>query len=145
MLCLPYRERAKLLNLNLGAGFLEGSLQGLSLCLGDFLLYGNGGLVHQLLGLFQTKTGILLDSLDDLELSLASAGENHIEFGLLGGSGGTFAGGCGSGYCNSSGCGLNTIFFLQDLSEFLDIFDGEVNEFLCEFFNVCHNCKILNC
>ena len=100
-----------LLEFNLGAGFLEGSLEGLGLSLGDFLLNGNG-------------TGILLDSLDDLELSLASAGEDHIEFGLLGGTGSFGGTSGGSGNCNGCSSGLNTIFFLQDLSEFLDIFDG---------------------
>ena len=141
---LPSREQANLLEFNLGAGFLEGSLEGLGLSLGDFLLNGNGGLVNQFLGLFQTKTGILLNGLDDLELSLTSAGEDHVELSLLGGTG-SFAGGGGSGNCNCCSSGLNTIFFLQDLSEFLDIFDGEVYKFLSEFLNVCHNCKFLNC
>ena len=142
---LPYREQVNLLEFNLGAGFLEGSLEGLGLSLGDFLLNGNGGLVHQFLGLFQTKTGILLNGLDDLELSLTSAGEDHIEFGLLSGAGSFGGTSGGSGNCNGCSSGLNTIFFLQDLSEFLDIFDGEVHEFLGEFLNVCHNCKFLNC
>ncbi len=105
---LPSRERLKLFYLNLGAGFLEGSLQGLGLSLGDLLLDSDGSLVYQFLGLFQTQTGILLNSLDDLELSLASAGEDHVEFSLLGGSS-SFGGG-GSGNCNGCSSGLNTIF-----------------------------------
>ena len=142
---LPSGEQVNLLEFNLGTGFLKGSLQGLGLSLGNFLLDGNGSLVNEFLGLFQTQTGVLLDSLDDLELSLASAGEDHIEFGLLGGTGGFASTSGGSGNCNGCSSGLNTIFFLQDLSEFLDIFDGEVHKFLSEFLNVCHNCKFLNC
>ena len=141
---LPSRERLKLFYLNLGAGFLEGSLQGLGLSLGNFLLDGHGSLVNEFLGLFQTQTGVLLNSLDDLELSLASAGEDNIEFGLLCRTC-CLSCCCGSCYCNCCCSGLDTIFFLQDLSEFLDIFDGEVYKFLSEFLYVCHNCKFLNC
>ena len=136
-------ERRNLLEFNLGAGFLEGSLEGLSLSLGDFLLNGNGSLVNQFLGLFQTKTGALLNGLDDLELSLTSAGEDHIEFGLLSGTGSFGGTSSRSGNCNGCSSGLNTIFFLQDLSEFLDIFHRKVNQLFCANFNICPSRKYL--
>ena len=121
---LPSREQANLLEFNLGAGFLEGSLEGLSLSLGNLLLDGHGSLVNEFLSLFQAKTCAFLNSLDDLELSLAGAGEDNVEFGLLSGTGSFGGTSGGSGNCNGCSSGLNTIFFLQDLSEFLDIFDG---------------------
>ena len=42
VMVLPSRERAKLFYFYLGTGFLEGSLQGLGLSLGDLLLNSDG-------------------------------------------------------------------------------------------------------
>ena len=63
----PFRE--ELLQLHLGADFLDLLLQLLSLVLGDTLLDSLGGGLYQSLGLSQAQAGDLTDSLDDLDLS----------------------------------------------------------------------------
>ena len=40
-------------------------------------------------------------------------------------------------YCSC--CRLDTIFFLQDLSEFLNIFNRESYQLFCKGFYICHN------
>ena len=90
-----------------------------------FLLYGSGNFVNELLGLFQTQTGNLLNDLYDLELSLSGGGEDNVELSLLSLSGCSAC--CGRGFCYCScGCRLDAIFFLEYLCEFLNLFNCEV-------------------
>ena len=131
------REGAKLLNLDLCAGFLEGSLKLLSLGLGDLLLNSLGSTVHKILCFLKSETKGFLDDLDHLELGLTCAGEDHVELSLLCGS--SVCGCGGACYCNSGCCGLDTIFFLEDLSKFLNVFDSQVYQLFCKCFYICHN------
>ena len=132
------REGAKLLNLDLCSGFLEGSLELLSLSLGDFLLNSLGSTVNKILGFLKSETESFLDDLDHLKLGLTGAGKDNVELSLLCRS--CFCGCCGACYCYCSGCGLDTIFFLEDLSKFLNVFDSQVYQLFCKCFYICHNC-----
>src|SRR5690606_8250537 len=65
------------------AVLLEGLLELLRVLLGDALLDGLGGPVHQVLGLLQAQTGRLADDLDDLDLLVARGLEDDVEGRLL--------------------------------------------------------------
>ena len=81
----------KLLNLNSCACLGEGSLNLLSLILGNAFLNGLGSALDQILSVLQTQTGQLADSLDNVELLSAEACENDVELGLLLSSGSSSA------------------------------------------------------
>ena len=133
---IPQGE-AGLFNLNVGACLFEGSLQLLSFGLGDLLLDGSRGSVNKVLGFLQSETEGFLDSLDNLKLGLASGGEDNVEFGLLCRSG---LSGCNrAGNCDCSCCRLDTILFLENLSEFLNVFYRKVYQLFCKCFYICHN------
>src|SRR4051794_9439265 len=74
---------ATLLDLDGGAGLLELGLELLGVVLLEALLDGPGGLVDERLGLLEAEAGGGADDLDDLDLLLAGAGEDHVERGLL--------------------------------------------------------------
>ena len=133
---IPQGE-AGLFNLNFGACLFEGSLQLLSFRLGDLLLHSRRSSVNKILGFLQSKTEGFLDSLDDLQLGLASGGEDNVEFSLL--SRGGLGGNSGSSDRDSGGGGLDTILILKNLSEFLNVFHGKVNQLFRKCFYICHN------
>ncbi len=133
---IPQGE-AGLFNLNFGACLFEGSLQLLSFCLGDLLLYLSRGSVNKVLGFLQSETEGFLDGLDDLQLRLTGGGEDNVEFGLLSRS--SLSGCSGAGNCDCSCCRLDTILFLENLSEFLNVFYRKVNQLFCKCFYICHN------
>ena len=60
---MPFRD--KLLDLGLGAGFLQLGNQLLGIFLGDGFLQGLGAVVHQILGILQAQAGSGTDNLDD--------------------------------------------------------------------------------
>src|SRR5690242_21310822 len=90
-----------LLDLDGGAGALEGLGGLLGGVLGDLLENGLRGAVHEVLGLLQTQGGQLTHDLDDLDLLVAGAGEDDVELVLLllgrGSSAGGTRGGNGDG------------------------------------------------
>ena len=114
-----------LLNLNLCTSLFEGFLQCISLVLGDAFLNGLGSTVNELFGLFKTKGCEILDSLHNGELlgHVRNTLQDDVERGLLLGSGGTTSGGT-SGDCDSGSGGLDTVFLLQEVSEFFYFFNG---------------------
>ena len=65
------------------ADFLELSLDGLSLVLGNSFLKGSGSAVNQSLCFLQAKTCELADNLDDLDLLCASSSKDNVELSLL--------------------------------------------------------------
>ena len=130
------KEELLLLKFNLSTSLFEFSLEGLSVSLGDFLLDSGGSLVDDLLSLFETETGVLLDGLDDLELSGASALEDDVELSLLcGGSSSTCS---GSGYSDSCSGGLNAVLLFEDVSEFVDFLYSKIDELFSERLDICH-------
>ena len=129
---------AGLLNLDFCTGLLESCLELLSLSLGNFFLQSCGSLVNDFLGLLKSESKSLLDGLDDLKLSLSGAGENNVEFGLLLLLLSSCSS-CGASYCYCSGCRLDTIFFLENLCKFLNVFYSKVYQLFCKCFYVCHD------
>ena len=78
---MPFRD--KLLDLGLGAGFLQLGNQLLGIFLGDGFLQGLGAVVHQILGVLQAQAGSGTDNLDNAQLGSASFLQDDIELGLL--------------------------------------------------------------
>src|SRR5258706_11995584 len=85
-----YREARSghgLLDLDRRALLLELGLHVRGLGLGDLVLQGLGGAVHQVLRLLEAQTGQLAHHLDHLDLLVAGAHEDHVELRLLLGDG----------------------------------------------------------
>ena len=124
-----------LLDLDFGAGLLEGFLQALSLILRDTFLDGLGGVVDEFLGLLETQAGHVLNGLHDTKLLglIGNTLQDDVERGLLLGSGGSTTGG-GSGDCNGSSGGLDAVFLLQEVTKFFNFFNGKVNQFFSNSF-----------
>ncbi len=131
-------KRSVLLELDNSANSLKGLLESLSLSLRKLLLNGARSAINEFLGLLKTKTTSLLNSLNDLELLSTCLLEDNVEVGLLLNSS-SFT--CARSSSNSNSCSsrLNTILFLQNLCEFVYFLNGEVNQLLCENFQICHN------
>src|SRR5262245_55948631 len=79
----PWRTREVLLDLDGGAGALEGLGGLLSGVLGDLLQDRLRGTVDQVLGLLEAQGGELAHDLDDLDLLVAGTGEDDVELVLL--------------------------------------------------------------
>src|SRR5437763_102009 len=73
----------KLLDLHLGARFLELLLNRRGFVLVDAFLDGLRRAIHQVLGFFQAQAGDFADRLDDVDLVAADIGEHDGEFRLL--------------------------------------------------------------
>src|SRR5947208_2578382 len=87
----PGRNAVRLLEVGLGAGFLELLLGGLGVGLGNAFLDGLRSAVDEVLGFLQAQAGQLADRLDDLHLVGADLGQHDREFGLLFGDGSSSA------------------------------------------------------
>src|SRR5208283_2635468 len=72
-----------LLDLDLGARFLELFLDARGLVLADAFLDGLGRAVNQVLGFLEAKAGDFANCLDDVDLVAADVSENNGEFRLL--------------------------------------------------------------
>ena len=106
----------RLLDLDLRASLFELLLEVLGILLGHALLQSLRSGLDESLGLGQTQTGDLADSLDDLDLgSSVETGEDDVELGLLLGSGSSSAG-SGSGH----GGGGHAELQLADTSDILN-------------------------
>ena len=137
LFCSRSVGEGKLFNLDLCTSLFEGSLERLSFSLGYFLFQSCRSLVNEVLGFLQSETEGFLDGLDDLQLRLTGGGEDNVEFGLLSRS--SLSGCSGAGNCDCSCCRLDTILFLENLSEFLNVFYRKVNQLFCKCFYICHN------
>ena len=92
----------RLLDLDLRASLFELLLEVLGILLGHALLQSLRSGLDESLGLGQTQTSDLADSLDDLDLgSSVETGEDDVELGLLLGSGGSTAGSGSSPWTSS--------------------------------------------
>ena len=133
----PSVIKPELLELNNSSSLLDSLLQVLSLCLRETLLDSRRCTVNEFLSFLQTKATSLLNGLYNLKLCSACLFQDYIERVLLSSSLCTCSSRSGS---NSNSCGswLNTILVLEDLSEFIYFLYGEVHEFLCDSFNICH-------
>ena len=96
---------------------------------GNALFNCFGSAINQILGLFQTQAGDILNGFNYLQLSLACVGENHVERGLLSSSGSTTFSGS-SGNSNSSSSGLNSVFVFQNTSKFVYFLNCQVYQLL---------------
>ena len=90
----------KLLDLGLGASFLQLGNQLLGVFLGDSFLQGLGAVVNQILSVLQAQAGSSTDNLDNAQLGSASVLQDDVELGLL------FDFLSSSGSSNSSGSGI---------------------------------------
>src|SRR5699024_7626858 len=114
-----------LLQLDLGASFLQLGLQSLGVLLGSALLQSLGSALDSSLGLSQAQTGDLTDNLDDLDLgSGIKAGQDHVKLGLLLSSGSSSA---SSGSSHSGGG--NTKLLLQSVNQLAQLQDGQSLDF----------------
>ena len=116
-----------LLELYLSAYLFEGFLESLSGSFVNAFLNGSRSSVYDVFSLFQTKTGLLLNGLNNLELVSTCALENYVERSLLLCSSSFAASSRSSSYSNCSSSGLNSVLLFEDSSEFIYFLNGKVN------------------
>src|SRR5690242_1422548 len=117
-----------LLDLDGGAGALEGLGGLLGGVLGDLLENGLRGAVHEVLGLLQTQRGQLAHDLDDLDLLVAGGGEDDVELVLLLDGLGRGARGAGGGHGRDRGGGGDVELLLERLHELGELDEGHALE-----------------
>ena len=117
-----------LLEFYLSAYLFESFLQSLSSCFVNALFYVRRSSVNDVLSLFQAKTGLLFNGLNNLELVSTCALQNYIERGLLLNSLSSSTT-CSRTSSNSNSCssGLNSVLLFEDSSEFIYFLNGKVN------------------
>src|SRR5687767_9218800 len=113
-----------LLDLDLGAGFLELLLEGLGVGLADAFLDGLRRAVHQVLGLLQAQARDFAHGLDRVHLVLAGGDEDDRELGLLLDRGGTAGSRRGDG--DRRGGGGNAELLFHVLDELRELEDAHV-------------------
>ena len=123
---MPFRD--KLLDLGLGAGFLQLGNQLLGVFLGDGFLQGLGAVVNQILSVLQAQAGSGTDNLDNAQLGSASALQDNVELGLLL----NLSNSAGSGSGNSSSSGGNAENILQGVNQLGQLQNGQALNFLNE-------------
>ena len=101
--------RPELLQLGLGASFLQLGNQLLCIFLGDSFLQGLGAVVNQILSVLQAQAGSGTDNLDDVQLGSTGVLQDDVELGLLL----NLSSSTGSGSGNGSSSGGNTENFLR--------------------------------
>jgi len=121
-----------LFQLNFCTSLFEVLLEILCLCLAETFFEDAGSTVNHFFGFLQTQTGKLFNELNYLQFSCTCALKNYVKRGLLlsGGSTGSRTG----SNCYGSSSGFDTILVLEDLSEFVYFFYGQVNQLLCKSF-----------
>lgn len=91
-----------------------------------------GCTVNEFFSFFKTKTGEFFHQFNNSEFRSAGSFEDYVERRFFFNSGT-----CGSRTCSNSNCsssGFDTVFFFEDLSEFVNFFNGEVYELFCKSF-----------
>ncbi len=114
------------------AYFLELSCHSFSFCLGEAFLNGVGSAVNEFLSFLETETGELLNELNHFEFLSTSGFEDYIERSLFLNSCTCSGGTCCNSYSSSGG--FDTVFVLEDLSEFVNFLNGEVYELFSKSF-----------
>ena len=116
-----------LLEFYLSAYLFESFLESLSGSFVNALFYVSGSSVNDVLSLFQAETGLLFNSLYNLELVSASGFENYVERGFLLSclSSSTTCSRSSNSYCSCSR--LNAILLFEDSSEFIYFLNSKVN------------------
>ena len=135
---MPFRD--KLLDLGLGAGFLQLGNQLLGVFLGDGFLQGLGAVVNQILSVLQAQAGSGTDNLDNAQLGSAGALQDNVELGLLL----DLSSSAGNGSGNSSSSGGNAENILQGVNQLGQLQNGQALNFLNESSDLfTSNCNIL--
>ena len=116
-----------LLEFYLSAYLFESFLESLSGSFVNALFYVSRSSVNDVLSLFQAETGLLFNSLYNLELVSASGFQNYVEGGLLLCclSSCTTSSRSSNSYCSSSR--LNSVLLFEDSSEFIYFLNSKVN------------------
>ena len=139
--CVDYE--AILFELNLSTSFFELFLEAFGVSLSKTFLNNRRSAVYEFLSFLEAKAGELFHELNYCELACAGVLKNYVERRLFFFSGGTGSGaGC---YCYSCSCGFDTILVFEDLSEFVNFFNGKVYQLFCKSFEICHCCIVLIC
>src|SRR5699024_9538501 len=115
------KRRDNLLDLGLGASFLQLGNQLLGIFLGDGFLQGLGAVVNQILSVLQAQAGSGTDNLDNAQLGSAGVLQDNVELGLLF----NFSSSGSSGSSNSSGSGGNAENFFQGVNQFGQLQNGQ--------------------
>src|SRR5690606_21731792 len=129
-------RKAKLLELDLGAGSFQLGLEVFGLGLGNAFLDGLRSSLDQVLGFLEPEAGDAADFLDDVDLLGTGIGEDHVELGLLFGSG-SRSGTASSGDGHGSGGGNAPLLF-QELGELGSFQDGQGRQLVNELFEISH-------
>ena len=116
-----------LLQFYLSTYLFESFLQSLCSCFVNAFLNVSRSSVYDVLSLFQAKTGLLLNGLNNLELVSTCALQNNVERGLLLCCLSSCTTCSRSSNCNSCSSRLNTILLFQDGCEFIYFLNGKVN------------------
>ena len=116
-----------LLEFYLSAYLFESFLQSLSGSFVNAFLNVSRSSVYDVLSLFQAKTGLLFNGLNNLELVSTCALQNYIERGFLLYSLSSSTGSRSSSNSNSCSSRLDTVLLFQDSSEFIYFLNSKVN------------------
>ena len=108
-----------LLEFYLSAYLFEGFLQSLSGSFVNAFLNVSRSSVYDVLSLFQAKTGLLLNGLNNLELVSTCALENYVERGLLLCCLSSCTSSRSSSNCYSCSSRLDSVLLFEDSSEFI--------------------------
>src|SRR5690606_20582340 len=103
----------------------------------DTFLDGLGSAFDQVLGFLQTQAGDATDFLDDVDLLIASAGQDHVKFSLFFGRSGTGGSATGSSDGNRSGSGNAPLLF-EHLGELGSLQDGQCRQVVYELCKISH-------
>ena len=124
-----------LLELDSSACSFQLSLELFSLSLGNLLLKSLGSSLNSFLSFLKGKTNSVLNSLDNVHLSVAEGDENYVELGLFSLSGSACYGTC---CCYDSG---NTVLFLDSFNELCELKNRICVKFFKELGNLfrCHD------
>ena len=116
-----------LLEFYLSTYLFESFLQSLSSSFVNAFLNVSRSSVYDVLSLFQAKTGLLFNGLNNLELVSTCALENNVERGLLLSCLSSCTSSGSSSNSNSCSSRLNTILLFEDGCEFIYFLNGKVN------------------
>src|SRR5690625_629094 len=128
-----------LLELDLGASFLELLLDLLGLFLRSAFLDRLAAGLDQILRLLQPERGARADFLDDVDLLVTGLDQYDVELGLLflGGSGATATGGRGHHH-GTACCGLDPVLVLEQILELRRLQQRQPDDLFGEFLDISH-------
>ena len=124
---------SNLLEFDSSACCFQLSLELFSLSLGCAFLESLGSSLNSFLSFLEGETASVLDSLDNVHLSIAEGYENNIKFSLLSLSGSCACRACCCYYC------CNAEFLLDSVNEFCEFENGE------SLYLFDHSCDLFRC